>query len=47
MDDEELSDFGRDSDNVLRNAIKVEKPAKRARCHSATDLTVGQILVRV
>ena len=38
FDDEELSDFGKDGDNVLQNAIEVEKPAKRARCHSATDL---------
>lgn len=38
FDDEELSDFGKDGNNVLQNAIEVEKPAKRARCQSATDL---------
>ena len=36
--DEELSDFGKDGDNVLQNATEVEKPAKRARCRSAIDL---------
>ena len=39
FDDEKLSDLGKDGDNVLQNAIEVEKPAKRARYHSATDLT--------